>query len=85
MATGNGGEGGEMLATLKAILDAQHAQADITQHGFAELRNGFAELRKEIREGLERVNQRLDGIRDIAGERYRDLETRVARLEARFP
>ncbi len=33
--------------------------------------------------GLERVEVRLENIRDLAGERYRSLEERVAKLEAR--
>jgi chromosome segregation ATPase len=38
--------------------------------------------RVEVR--LERVEDRLDNIRDLAGERYRALEERVARIEERL-
>ncbi len=47
-------------------------------------RLGRVEGRLERVEGhLERVEVRLENIRDLAGERYRSLEERVAKLEAR--
>jgi X-X-X-Leu-X-X-Gly heptad repeat protein len=60
--------------------------------GLGQVRDGLGQLRDETRAGfadvrqeLEKVNGRLDGIRDLAGESYRALEKRVARLEERLP
>ena len=50
---------------------------------FVELRGEFVELRRETREGLAAVNARLENLRDLAGDRYRSLDSRVRVLEER--
>lgn len=39
----------------------------------------------DTRQELRGVNERLENLRDVAGDRYRALEERVAKLEARMP
>ena len=83
---GNGLGGGEVLATLKQILDVQRSQADMLRALREETHTGFAEVRSE----LHTLNGRFDNLLERASERDReqarrleDLADRVARLEAR--
>lgn len=76
--------------SLKAIREsAETTRAEL--RGLREDTNArFREVNSRLDEGfgrvaarLERVEERLDHIRDFAGEHYRALEERVTRLEAR--
>jgi hypothetical protein len=93
---GNGNGGGDvqsaMLDGLKAIHESvetsrielrgelQGVRGELRQVK-DEPRAGFAEVRGELHE----VGERLEHIHDLACDRYRALEERVARLEARNP
>ena len=78
---GNGLGGGEVLATLKQILDVQRSQADMLRALREETHSGFADVQQE----LHTLNGRFAHLQEFAGDRYRDLAERVARLEARLP
>ena len=63
---------------------------DLTTHVLIEirdeLRRGFAAVDgrfAEVNTRLDEVTARLDNVRDFAGDRYRDLDTRVRVLESR--
>jgi hypothetical protein len=49
---------------------------------FVALETRFVALERTTALGFERVSERLEHIRDFAGERYRDHEARISKLEA---
>ena len=70
----------ERLDQTNARLDETNARLDETN---VRLETGFAQVNSRLEIGFGQVNSRLDNLRDIAGERYRDLDARVRVLEAR--
>lgn len=71
---GNGKMGTEMLDVLVGIRDEIKGLRGDTNAR-------FAALEKRVEGGFAGVNARLDNLRDIAGEKYRDLDARVRVLE----
>jgi hypothetical protein len=67
---------GAKLDTLASISLTLIDRVDRLEDGAIK---GFSVVRTE----LDGVNRRLDGLRDIAGDKVRELEVRVAALEAR--
>ena len=73
-------------------LEALHTGQKETNARLAKVEDGLSDVRDELHGGLGKVSDRLDNIRDFAGERYREqgeglrsLGERVAKLEARVP
>ncbi len=94
----NGGKGnGETQLEMLGVLNAIHAELGQTNGRLAaveqvlrghgeQLRQLWGELkglREETHHGFTGLSSRLENIRDLAGERYRELGDRVARLEAK--
>jgi DNA repair ATPase RecN len=79
----------ELTAAVRTLQVGQESIEQVLRGHTRQLgevvdRLGRVEGRLERVEGhLERVEVRLENIRDLAGDRYRSLEERVAKLEAR--
>lgn len=55
---------------------------DATLEVLKDIRSGVTELREEMRSGFEQLSDRLDNvIQGVVGERFRDHEDRIRRLE----
>ncbi len=63
----------EMVDRLRAIESGQRDLKASTEHGFA-----------EVASRLDRVEARLDNLRDLAGDQVRRLDERVSRIEAKL-
>lgn len=76
--------------TLKVLQDIQSSLHDLrsetrqTNARLESIETRFASLEHTTAIGFQRVTERLEHIRDFAGERYRDHEVRITQLEARL-
>ncbi len=87
----NGGSNGsdatlrDVVAELRGLREDTNARSRETNNRLEALSVHVDEGFAKVNARLERVEERLDSIRDLAGEHYRSLEARVAKLEARGP
>jgi hypothetical protein len=80
MATRKGGNGKDADVTVSLLTSIR----DEIKMGFVamgEQLSGVNGRLDKLEVRMERVEVRLDNIRDLAGDKYRDLERRIAALE----
>ena len=73
----------ERFEKLGARVDAVGSRVDAVGSRVSSLESRFDALEVTTARGFEAVTLRLENIRDLSGERWRDLERRVRRLEAK--
>jgi hypothetical protein len=71
-----------LISIRDEIRDLEGEVHDV-KDGLRDLTTEVRDLKSEVRTGLSEVNARLENLRGIAGDRYRDLDLRIRVLEAR--
>jgi DNA repair ATPase RecN len=79
---GNGSNGDDPVVAAIHELTVEVRTVNSRLESVEQVLRGHGRQLGEVVDRLGRVEDRLDNIRDVAGERYRSLEERVARLEA---
>lgn len=74
----------KILQDLRAEMRTTNTRLESLETRFMSLETRFASLEHTTALGFERVTERLEHLRDFAGERYRDHEERISKLEARL-
>jgi molybdenum-dependent DNA-binding transcriptional regulator ModE len=82
---GNGHGNDPNLVALKDVVAELRGLREDTNARLEDVSERLVEGFGKVNARLERVEDRLDNIRDLAGEQYRALEQRIARIEARLP
>jgi hypothetical protein len=79
--------GGEVVnltvSILRSIRDELRELNERVDQRFGALEQRLGALESTTARGFEAVTVRLENIRDFSGERWRDHERRIRRLEAR--
>ena len=82
MATKRRSNGNVLDLTTRVLIEIR----DEVRRTNERLVTGFAEVNERLDQTnarLDQTNARLDNLRDIAGDRYRELDARVRALEAK--
>lgn len=75
--------GSKTLVEILEVLQRMDGRAERIDGRLANIERDTAELRAEVRLNHAEIRGRLDNLIDLAGERWRDHEERLRRLEER--